>query len=114
MAWRQWTSRPSGQKQGAGATGQEARTGRLGTPVLLMVGAGLTLVGLFLAGVTIWASHRTLPAISDQSASRQQGMAAGLGSDSEPSMSDIPTANPAYPAPVESPPEAALGLYHPP
>lgn len=70
--------------------------------------------GLFLAGVTIWASHRTLPAISDQSASRQQGMAAGLGSDSEPSMSDIPTANPAYPAPVESPPEAALGLYHPP
>lgn len=102
MAWKQWMSRPSGQ--GAGGTGQGAGTGRLGAPVLLIVGVGLTLVGLFLAGVTIWASQRTLPAISDQSTSRPQNVAAGLSSDSEPSMSDIPPANPAYPAPVEGRP----------
>lgn len=104
MAWKRWMSQSPEQRHQVSETGQEARAGRLATPVLLIFGAGLTLVGLFLAGVMIWASQRTLPIISDQPASRTQGAAADLSPESAPNMSDIPPANPAYPAPVEGHP----------
>ncbi len=95
MAWTQWMSQPPGQKHEA------VGAGRLRTPVLLIFGAVLTAVRVFLAGVTIWAPPRTLPVISGQPALRPQGAAADLGPESAPGMSDIPSANPAYPAPPE-------------
>ncbi len=80
-------------------TSGEARQAGFGRPVLIVLPGGITLAGLYLLGMTIWASVSTPPAAPEGTVT--PGATGDLRPRVEPNMSDIPPANPAYPAPVE-------------
>lgn len=86
----------------------QARQGRQGRPVLLVLIASLFLLGVALTGYMFWSSS-TSPDSTSQNASRTAVTGSPSGS-SNPSVHTLPQ-NPAYPAPSEP---ASTGTTSPP
>jgi hypothetical protein len=80
----------------------QARQGRKGRPVLMVLVASLVLLGIYMVGMMVW-SGSTSPDSASQNASRQSttGSASGSGGGvSSSNTSGTPAGNPAYPVPA--------------
>ncbi len=83
-------------------SGDDARGGGRGKPMLIALVAGLVAAGAALAGFMVWSGSQS-PDAAAQNASRSATTGSATGKGSGPASSNtsaVPSANPAYPAPA--------------
>ena len=83
-------------------TDNQARQGPKGRPVFMVLIGSLVLLGLYMVGMTMWAGSES-PNNPSQNASREAITGSPKGQSNTASSAntkDVPTANPAYPAPA--------------
>ncbi len=82
-------------------TDVEARQAPKGRPVLLVLGGSFTLLAFYLIGIMIWTVVSTPVSPREDAALPDAAVTEDLRPRTEPDMSEVPPANPAYPVPVE-------------
>jgi hypothetical protein len=85
-------------------TESRARQGGKGRPVLYVLIASLVLLGVYMVGLMTWSSSTSQNNVSNQSSDAMRetttGSTTGRGGASSANTGNVPTANPAYPAPA--------------
>ena len=86
-------------------TESQARQGGKGRPVLYVLVASLVLLGIYMVGLMTWSTSTSQSNVSNQSTDAMRetttGSTTGRGNGaSSANTGNVPTANPAYPAPA--------------